>query len=120
MRWTGLMIGFLAAVLGGCTHLKGVVVEDPGGRPMRTAVLTVGRPGGIAVFERHPVDDRGRFEFSLSPADLSNVYLYDGATAPEATLRHVDESEFSDHMQLHIRRARPGNPMLPTDININQ
>jgi len=120
MRLNGLLMGLLVVALGGCTHIKGVVIEDPSGRPMRTAVLSVGKPGGIAAIETHPVDEKGRFDISLLPSDLSNVYLYDGATDPQLTLRHVDEQQFSDHMQLHMRRAHPGNLMVPTDINIDQ
>ncbi len=116
------MLTALLAISGlaGCTHLKGVVLEDPSGHPMQSAVLSVGRPGGIAVFETHPVDSKGRFDFSVMPTDLNDIYLYDAAADPEMTVRHVDESEMNDHMQLHMQRARAANPMIPMNINVNQ
>jgi hypothetical protein len=86
--------------LGGCTHLKGVVVEEATGRPVRTAVLTVGRPNGIAVFERHPVDAHGAFDFSILPIDETNVYIYDSSADPELTTEHLDPGQLSDKMRL--------------------
>lgn len=96
--------------MAGCAHLKGVVIEDPSGRPMRTAVFTVGRPNGIAILDRHTVDGRGAFDFSLFPTDENDLYLYDGAGDPELTMRRVDASEMSDHMRLFLRAAPRQNP----------
>lgn len=114
------MFMLIGATLGGCTHLKGVVVEEQSGKPMRTAVLSVGRPGGLAVYATHRVDENGAFDFTLAPMDTTNIFLYDGAGDPETTMRHVEASEFSQNMKLRLRRARTPNIMLPTNININQ
>lgn len=115
MRWL-LLLPLVAFV--GCTHLKGVVLEDPSQRPCRTAVLSIGRPTGIAVFEQHHVNEHGAFDFYLLPTDNSNVYLYDSASPTEMTMRHVDSSEMNANMKLHIRPANP-TPSLPVDTNIN-
>ena len=82
-------------------------------RPARTAVLCVGNPTGIAVFDTHHVDDDGQFDFYLGPTDDNNLYLYDGSASPELTLQRVAAFEMSDHMTLHLRRATPGTPSLP-------
>ena len=89
-------------ILGGCTHLKGVVVSEPGQRPHPNAVLSVGKPGGFVATESHPVDKKGEFDFYLMPTDENRVYLYDAAN-PDATMRRLDRSEFSEKMKLHLR-----------------
>ena len=116
MRWI-LLLSALA--LAGCTHLKGVVVEDPSGRPAKNAVLSIGRPGGISVYDQHHVDAHGAFDFYVGPTDENNIYLFDSAGNTELTLRHVDSYEISQNMKLHIRPAAPYNPALPVDTNIN-
>src|SRR5436190_1394011 len=66
-----LLLALLAFALTACMHLKGVVVEDlPGGigsRPMKTAVLSIGRPNGIAVYGTQHVDEKGHFDFYIGP-----------------------------------------------------
>jgi len=106
-------------VLAGCTHLKGIVLEDPTQRPSHTAVLSIGRPTGIAVFDTHRVDQNGAFDFYIGPTDESNIYLYDGASSPELTMRRVEPFEQSQKMVLHLRPASPGNPYLPAGSIIN-
>jgi hypothetical protein len=105
----GLMLFGLAA--GGCAHLKGVVVDEAGGRPIPTAVLTLGRPDGIGVLESHNVDERGRFDFRISTLDLNKVYVYDSAAGPEASI-HLRESELGEKMRVRLPRApKPETPM---------
>ncbi|HEY4328731.1 MAG TPA: hypothetical protein VGN88_03275 [Phycisphaerae bacterium] len=116
-RLTLILLSF--SFLAGCTHLKGVVLEDPTQRPMKTAVISVGRPTGIAVLATHPVNDRGTFDFYLLPGDETNLYLYDGAADPEMTMRHLDQAEIGDKMTLHLRRALKSTPSMPIDVNIN-
>ena len=104
----------LAAVLlmvGGCTHLKGVVEEAPG-KPSRTAVFSVGRPEGVAVYSTHRVDSAGRFDFMIPAVDENNVYLYDERGDPSSTMRRVDRKEMGDHMQLMVPAGRSGNEMM--------
>ena len=114
-----LILLLCAVVLAGCAHLKGVVLEDPTQRPSSTAVLSVGRPTGIAVFDTHRVDQNGRFDFYIGPTDDNNVYLYDGATSPELTMRRVEPFEQGEKMVLHLRPASPGTPYLPAGSIIN-
>jgi hypothetical protein len=106
-----LLLILTAALLAGCVRLKGVVQEEGSGRPVRTAVLTVGRPDGIGVLESHPVNQQGEFDFKISTADVHKVYVYDSAGSPEAAL-HLTESQLSDHMKLKLPRARRGEPEM--------
>jgi hypothetical protein len=110
--WTVLALAALAA--GGCTHIKGVVVEDPSGRAMKTARFSVGRPDSIAVYATHDVDARGGFDFYIAPTDENNLYLYDAAGDPQYTLQRIDRSQQSEKMQLRMRPApaagRQGGP----------
>jgi len=89
-------------VIGGCTHLKGVVLTEPGQRPHPNAILTVGKPGGISAVEMHPANKKGEFDFYIMPIDENHVYLYDGAS-PEATATRIDRSELGEKMKLHLR-----------------
>ncbi len=111
-----------AAAMGGCMHVKGVVLDDRSNQPMRSAVFTVGRPNGIAVLDRHAVDSGGRFDFYLLPTDADDLFLHDSMADPEFTMRRVDPSEINDHMKLLLRpapRQNPGDDMggtgLPAD-----
>ena len=106
------LMALAIAALTGCSHLKGVVVDEVSGRPVRTAVLTVGRPDGIAVLETHPVDSTGKFDFSISSLDVHQVYVYDGAASPEAAL-HLTSSQLNEKMQIKLpRAAKPETPMM--------
>jgi hypothetical protein len=97
-------LGLFMTLLPACTHVAGIVEQGPG-QPMSTAVLSVGRPGGIGVSTPHKVDPRGHFDFYLAPTDESDLYLYDGAGDPKLTLQHIDEREIGTHMQLQLRPA---------------
>jgi hypothetical protein len=99
----------IAATVGGCNHIQGVVLDERQ-RPLETAVFSVGRPDAIATYGTHKVDARGRFNFQLSAIDETNLYLYDGAGDPQATLRHIERNEMSDHMRILMRRANPRQP----------
>jgi hypothetical protein len=116
MRWP-LLFSILAFTA--CTHLKGVVLEEPSMRPARTAVFSVGNPNGIAVYDTHRVDENGAFDFYLSPTDENNLYLYDGSASPDLTLRRIAPFEMSENMLLHLRRATPGTPSLPAGAAIS-
>ena len=117
MRWP-ILICLL--IITGCTHLKGVVLEDPSMRPARAAVFCVGNPTGIAVFDTHHVDDNGQFDFYVGPTDEHNIYLYDSSAPAELSLRRIAPFEMNDHMTLHLRRAAPGTLTLPPGANISQ
>ncbi len=117
MRQMLLMLPMLMLV--GCTHIKGVVLQDPTQRPMTTAVISVGRPTGIAVYDQHKVDDHGRFDFYIGPTDEENLYIYDGASRPEMTMRRIQSYELGEKMELHLRPALQASPSLPVDTNIN-
>lgn len=106
-RSASLLAALLLPMLPACSHIKGVVVDERN-RPVASAILSIGRPGSIGVFEPHKVDARGRFDFQVSPLDSTNVFLYDGAGDPQATLRQIDQNDLSDHMQLLLHRAAPG------------
>lgn len=110
MRYALLL---LALAFGACTHLKGVVLEDPSGRPARTAVFSVGNPNGIAVYDRHSVNRNGEFDFYIGPTDENMIYLYDGSAPPEMSMRRLAPYELGEKMQLHLRPATPGTPSLP-------
>jgi hypothetical protein len=116
MRWI-MLWGVMALV--GCTHLKGVVLEDPSQRPARSAIISIGRPGGIAVFDSHHVDQNGAFDFYIGPTDANNVYLYDGSASPELTARRIEPFEQSEKMKLHLRPPSPGTPFLPAGADLN-
>src|SRR4051812_47831335 len=105
MRYGKLLQGILAAgalFAGGCMHLKGVVLTEPGEKPHPTAVLSVGRPGGISVIESHPVNKKGEFDFQVFPTDESNIFLFDSAN-PSATARQLERFELGENMKLHLR-----------------
>jgi hypothetical protein len=110
MRYAFLL---LALAFTGCMHLKGVVLEDPSGRPSRTAAFSIGSPMGIAVYDKHSVNKNGEFDFFVLPTDSNIVFLYDGSAPPEMTLRRLAPHEFSEKMELHLRPASAGTPALP-------
>jgi hypothetical protein len=110
MKWMILLAGVLLAA-GGCTHLKGTVEEGPG-KPSRTAIFSVGRPGGVAVYSTHRVDAGGRFDFMIPAVDEDNVYLYDGRGDPQSTMRRVDPSEMGDHMEMMVPAGHSSNEMV--------
>ena len=109
-RWILLSPALL--LFAACTHLQGVVEQAPG-RPSSTAIFSVGRPDGIAVFDQHRVNVRGHFDFYVLPIDESNLYLYDGAADPRLTLRRIDASEMSTHMHLDLPAANPNADLGP-------
>ena len=116
MRWIALL-GTLVVTASGasCMHVKGVVLEERTQGPMRTAVITVGRPNGIAVYDSHQVDKNGAFDFYVLPTDEDNLYLYDGAGMPELTMERIDRMRVGDKMKLYLRPApkdmQPGMEM---------
>ena len=107
----GLILGALG--IAGCMHVHGVVLNDRSGEPLRTAVIAVGRPGGIGVYGRHPVDDSGRFSFILYPKDDNNIYVFDSAGPPELTLQKLPSFEFGQPMTVRVRSATPSAGTRP-------
>lgn len=107
-----------AAGLAGCMHVKGVVLEDPSNKPLKTAILSVGRPDGIAVFAKYHVDQNGRFDFYIGPGDEADVYVYDGANDPDLSMRQIEPRELNEKMTLHIRVGKTGEPMIPGGLDI--
>jgi hypothetical protein len=106
-------IGLVGAVavmsfLGGCTHLKGVVLDDATGRPVPAAYFTVGRPTGVGVSATYRVDQFGRFDFSISPTDEDFLFLWDGNGDPETDVRRVYKTEMGTDMKIRMRQAMPG------------
>ena len=104
MRLMAMMAGLVGVLMvAGCAHVKGVAVDEISGKPLRTAAFTVGRPDGIAVYERHGVDANGVFDFYLSPTDANFLYVYDSAGAPAMTMERVDSQQISESMKLRVR-----------------
>jgi hypothetical protein len=102
----------LVGGVGGCTHVSGMVEQAPG-VPLRTAVLSAGRPDGIAVYATYHVNSQGRFDFDLFPTDESALYVYDGAADPRLTLRRIDERDIRPNMKIMMRPANPNSEMGP-------
>ena len=94
-----LTVGLLG-MLGACTHVAGVV-ERSNGKPVSTAMFSIGRPTDITMYGTHPVDAEGRFSFYISPVDENYLYVYDSMN-PDSTMRQVQRSEISDHMQVKL------------------
>jgi len=115
-----LLLCLVLAALTGCAHLKGVVTEPSSDRPMRSAVFTIGRPNGIAVYERHTVKADGSFDFYVLPTDEEELFLFDGLADPDLTMRRVSPSEFSEKMRLYLRPAPrnvgPGALDVPANL----
>src|SRR6476620_3154709 len=102
----------MLALLPACTHVSGVVEQAPG-RPLTTAVFTIGRPDGIAKYATHHVDARGRFDFSIIPTDESHLYLHDGAGDPRLTMRRIEAIELRKDMHIMLRPAGPNDDLTP-------
>ena len=108
MMMRGIAAAFLmCAVLTGCLHVKGIVIEEPGGKPLTTARFSIGRPGSMGITADYGVDSHGRFDFFIPPLDENRVFVYDSAGAPEMTMRRFETWEFSEHMTVTLRRAGP-------------
>lgn len=88
-----------------CTHVAGVVTRG-NGSPARAALFSIGRPTAIVQYGTFPVDANGHFDFSISPTDEDNLYVYD-KTNPDATMRLLRRDELSDHMQLRLDSDMP-------------
>jgi hypothetical protein len=95
-----LILAASVLAVGACTHLAGVVTRSDG-KPVPTAEFSIGRPTDIAHYGEHPVDAQGQFSFYISPTDENYLYVYD-RTNPEATMRQMQRSEISDHMQVKL------------------
>lgn len=94
-----LMMAMLG-MLGACTHVAGVV-ERRDGKPVPTAVFSIGRPTDIIMYGTYPVTADGHFDFYISPTDATNLYVYDKGN-PEATMRQLQTNEINDHMKLRL------------------
>jgi hypothetical protein len=102
----------LVALLPACTHLSGVVEQAPG-RPLTTAVFSVGRPDGVGMYEQHHVDSQGRFDFSIISSDEQHLYLYDSAGDPRATMRRIEPVEMRKGMHIMMRGFTPSDDLTP-------
>jgi hypothetical protein len=91
-----LLMG-LAGLMAACTHVAGMV-QRTDGRPLSTAVFSIGRPSDIVAYGEHPVDENGRFDFYIGPADENNLYVYDRAKGATETLQQVPMDQINDHM----------------------
>ena len=80
-----------------------MVLNNRTGEPLRTAVIAVGRPGGVGTYGRHPVDDSGQFGFILFMKDDNNVYVFDSAGPPEMTVQKLPRFEFGQPMTVRVR-----------------
>jgi hypothetical protein len=99
IRWMACLT-FLT-LMSACTHVAGVVTRMDG-RPLTTAVFSIGRPSDIASYGTHHVDANGHFDFFIGPADDTNLFLYDGAGDPKLSIRQVDREDISGHMHLRM------------------
>jgi hypothetical protein len=104
-QWRILGMIVLAGALGACTHVRGIVVDEGTGRPRPSAVFTVGRPDGIAIYQRNPVDKNGRFDFYISPTDESSLYVYDSSWGAASTMRRIDRTEITEQMRVEMPRV---------------
>lgn len=111
---TLLCLPLLALALTACTHVKGVV-RDMQDRPLTTAKFTVGRPDGVGAFATHGVNDRGEFDFYISPTDENALYVHDSSANPTLTMRRIDRSDLSEKM---VVRMRPASPDMMPGMNI--
>jgi hypothetical protein len=102
----------LSALAPACMHVAGIVEEYPG-RPSTSAVLAVGRPGGIGVSTTHRVDSKGKFDFYMSAVDENDLYVYDSHGDPQHTMRRVDRKEISDHMKLIVPSGQGRTDLFP-------
>ena len=115
-----LSMGLFALVLltlSACTHVRGVVVDERTNEGLSTAILSIGRPDGIAIYWQYPVDSKGHFDFYISPVDESNLWLYDSNGDPRVTMIRIDRTQINEHMKLSLRPAAANGDM---PINISQ
>ena len=98
----GLLLSL--GMLGACTHVKGVVL-DPQERPVTNAVFHVGHPNGLGPYSSHKVNDKGEFDFWISPTDENFIYVWDGQGDGLIGPRKVDRSELNDKMKIYLRRG---------------
>jgi hypothetical protein len=90
-----------SGALTSCTHVAGVVLGDRTERPVANAEFTVGPPN-MMVLDRHRVDSNGHFDFFISPIDETNLYVWNGQGDPSLGPRHIDPTEISSHMTIHL------------------
>jgi hypothetical protein len=111
-----LTLSFLPLALAACTHVKGTVM-DTQNHPLTTAKFSIGRPDGVGAFATYPVNDRGDFDFYISPTDENALYVYDSTGNPSLTMRRIDRSDISEKMKIHMHPASAD--MMP-GMNIMQ
>ncbi len=99
VRYFGM--GILDLGMAACTHVAGTVVGADG-RGLKTAMLSVGRPTDIAHYGNHTVDQYGHFDFYILPPDETNLYVWDGATEPMATMQQIAPGQITDHMRIQV------------------
>jgi hypothetical protein len=106
----GFALAALSLACASCIHVKGVVLEEHTEKPIANATFTIGQPGMI-VLDTHHSDRNGRFDFYIGPTDETALYVWTGQGDPTIAPRHVDRTEISDHMIIHL--FNPSDPFAP-------
>jgi hypothetical protein len=97
-----LFLALIPCAFASCTtHVAGVVLGERTEQPATDAEFTIGPPNMI-VLDRHHVDRHGHFDFYISGIDETNLYLWNGKGDPAISPRHIDPTEISNHMVLHM------------------
>ncbi len=96
-----IALSLLPLGMAACTHVRGVVLADRTERPVPNAQFTVGRPD-MMVMNRFFGDSYGHFDFYIGGMDETNLYVWTGQGDPTVSVRHIDHTEISDHMILHM------------------
>ena len=91
-------------------------MEESPGRVSKSAVLAVGRPGGVGICTTHRVDAKGQFDFTMSATEENNLYVYDGRGDPVTTLRRVNRGDINDHMKLLVPPGRMDTEMMVPEM----
>lgn len=98
-------VGLLALLAGGCTHLKGVVVDEISSRPVPSAFFTVGHPSGVGVSAKYPCDAFGKFDFTILPIDEDFLYVSVGRADSDSQIRRVDKIEMGTNMVVRVHQG---------------
>ena len=91
------------ASLTGCMQIKGVVVNEVTGRPIPSAVVSIGRPDGPVIYNQHRVNGDGEFDFKIALLDTTNIWVFDSAAAPSLTMLRVPEEQLGTKMKVRLR-----------------
>jgi hypothetical protein len=98
--WKLLILLGTIAVLGGCTHLAGIVVSEDTGHPVAHAEFSVGQPGEVGATSRHYSRADGKFDFYVDSLDKDNLWVWSGRTDPSVDAVHINPSDISTRMRI--------------------